>query len=142
MNILVINGPNINMLGKREKALYGSMTYENLKNNLDDFSTKYNVEIEFFQSSIEGEIVDKIHEFEKFDGIIINPAAYSHYSIAILDALKIPDIPIIEVHISNVHSREDYRKELLTAQAAVGVIAGLGFKGYELAIEYIVATKA
>lgn len=139
MKILIINGPNLNMLGKREESIYGKNTYEDLCKQLNEFSYDNNIEIEIFQSAIEGEIVNKIHQFQNYDGLIINPAAYSHYSIAIYDALLIAKIPKIEVHISNVHNRDDFRKNLITAQAVDGIISGLGFKGYELALEYIIA---
>lgn len=141
MKILIINGPNLNMLGKREENIYGKNTYEDLCIQLKQFSQEKNIDIEIFQSAIEGEIVNKIHQFQNYDGLIINPAAYSHYSIAIYDALLIAKIPKIEVHISNVHTRDDFRKKLITAQAVDGIISGLGFKGYELALEYIIATN-
>ncbi|MCK5762931.1 MAG: type II 3-dehydroquinate dehydratase [Clostridiales bacterium] len=141
MKILIINGPNLNMLGKREENIYGKNTYEDLCKQLNGFSFENNIEIEIFQSAIEGEIVNKIHQFHNYDGLIINPAAFSHYSIAIYDALLIAKIPKIEVHISNVHTRDDFRKNLITAQAVDGIISGLGFKGYELALEYIIATN-
>jgi 3-dehydroquinate dehydratase-2 len=129
------------MLGKREEKIYGKNTYEDLCTQLNEFSFENNIEIEIFQSAIEGEIVNKIHQFQNYDGLIINPAAFSHYSIAIYDALLIAKIPKIEVHISNVHTRDDFRKNLITAQAVDGIISGLGFKGYELALEYIIATN-
>lgn len=142
MKILIINGPNLNMLGEREETIYGKHTYEDLCSRLNDFSDEKNIKIEIFQSAVEGEIVDKIHQYRNYDGLVINPAAYSHYSIAIYDALLIAKIPKIEVHISNVHNRDDFRKNLITAQAVDGIISGLGFKGYELALEYIIATTA
>ena len=110
--ILIINGPNINMLGIREKEIYGSNTYQDLLNLINDYAKNKNIEVEFFQSNHEGALVDKIQEayFKKIDGIVINPAAYTHTSIAILDALKATKIPTVEVHISNVSEREEFRK--------------------------------
>lgn len=140
MKILIINGPNLNMLGKRDKKIYGSFTYDDLKEMILQHATKYSVEIEFYQSSFEGDIINKLHTFDKYDGIIINPGAYSHYSIAILDALYIVNIPKVEVHISKVLEREDFRKVLVTAKGCDTVITGLGYKGYLDAIDYIVET--
>jgi len=140
MKILVINGPNLNMLGKRDKDIYGSFTYEDLKEVILSYANKCSVEIEFYQSNFEGDIINKLHTFDKYDGIIINPGAYSHYSIAILDALSIANVPKVEVHISNVLEREEYRKTLLTAEGCDKVITGLGDKGYLKAIDYIIGT--
>ena len=117
MKIFVINGPNINMLGVREPDIYGKNTYEYLINLILEWSKELNVEVETFQSNVEGEIVNFIQKayFEKVDGIVINPAAYTHTSVAILDALKAVNIPAIEVHISDINSREDFRKTSLTS---------------------------
>lgn len=136
MKILIINGPNINMLGIREKGIYGSDNYNSLVENVGKKSKELNLSLELFQSNIEGEIVSKIQScYNVVDGIIINPGAYTHYSIAILDALKAVDIPTIEVHISNIHKREEFRKKSVTAEACIGQISGLGIYGYELALE-------
>jgi len=134
MKILIINGPNLNLLGKREPAIYGSLTFDEF---FVDLKTKYpNVELEYFQSNIEGEIIDKLHEVGFLnDGIILNAGAYTHTSIAIGDAIKGIETPVIEVHISNVHSREEFRHISYIAPNAKGVIAGFGLQSYELAIE-------
>jgi 3-dehydroquinate dehydratase-2 len=135
LKFLVINGPNMNMLGKREKEIYGTMTldeiYEKTKSSADTLGD----EVEFFQSSSEGGIIDAIHGSEgNFDGIIINPAGYSHYSVAVLDALKAVRIPAIEVHMSNIFSREESRKTMVTAAGCIGIIAGLGWAVYTAAL--------
>jgi len=135
MKILVINGPNINMLGTREPEIYGSTTLDDINKELIDFSkTLDNVEFEFFQSNHEGEIIDKIQASSHFDGLIINPAAYTHTSVAIADAIKAINIKAIEVHLSNPQQREDYRKISYTASACVGVVAGFGKESYKLAL--------
>ena len=136
--ILVINGPNINMLGIREKNIYGRKDYKSLCEYLRAVAFQLGIEIELYQSNYEGDIVTVIQQaYGKFDGIVINPAAFTHYSIAILDALKAVNIPTIEVHISNIHQREEFRHKSVTAPACVGQICGLGFKGYALALEYL-----
>lgn len=135
MKILVINGPNINMLGTREPEIYGSTTLDNINKELVDFSkTLGNMDFEFFQSNHEGEIIDKIQKAGDFDGLIINPAAYTHTSVAIADAIKAINIKAVEVHLSNPHTREDYRKTSYTASACVGVVAGFGKESYKLAL--------
>ena len=136
MKFLIINGPNLNMLGTREPEIYGTTTLDDINNELVDFSKTISNEIEliFFQSNHEGEIVDKIQNAKDFDGIIINPAAYTHTSIAIADALKSIDTTAVEVHLSNISSREDYRKISYTAPNCKGVIAGFGKEGYKLAL--------
>jgi 3-dehydroquinate dehydratase-2 len=137
LNIAIINGPNLNLLGKREPAVYGSDTF-------DDFLTQLKKEFPqinftYFQSNIEGELVDAIQKFGfNQDGIILNPAAYTHTSIAIGDAIAAIKTPVIEVHISNVHAREDFRKISHVSAKAVGSIVGLGLKGYALAAEWFV----
>lgn len=135
--ILVINGPNINMLGIREKEIYGNNTYQDLLDLISDYADKKNVEVEFFQSNYEGALVDKIQEayFKNIDAIVINPAAYTHTSIAILDALKATKIPTVEVHISNVAEREDYRQISYIRPYCVKSIIGEGFNGYLHAID-------
>lgn len=136
--ILVINGPNINLLGIREKNIYGRQDYKSLCEYLRAVAFQLGIEIELYQSNYEGDIVTVIQQaYGKFDGIVINPAAFTHYSIAILDALKAVNIPTIEVHISNIHQREEFRHKSVTAPACVGQICGLGFKGYALALEYL-----
>ncbi len=135
--VLIINGPNLNLLGTREPEIYGKTTLKDIETELKNKAEKLNIEIECFQSNHEGEIVDKIcNAKNKFDAIIINPAAYTHTSVAIRDAFAAVDIPAIEVHISNVYSREEFRHNSLIAPVVVGQIAGLGIQGYLLALEY------
>lgn len=139
MKILVINGPNINMLGKREPDIYGKQDYESLINGLSDFAEQRGNTIDTYQSNIEGEIVDKIQAAnEVYDGIVINPAAYTHYSIAILDALKAVKTPAIEVHLSHIAGREEFRHKSVTAAGCIGQIAGFGFDSYYLAIDALI----
>lgn len=139
MKILVINGPNINMLGLREPEIYGRETYEDLVNMVKKSAEKLNIEVEIFQSNYEGEIVSKIQEtLNKFQGIVINPAAYTHTSIAILDALKSVSIPAVEVHISDPLKREDFRKISYTSYYCEKIIRGKGLSGYIEGIEYLV----
>ena len=138
MRILVINGPNINMLGIREPGIYGTQNYQALLELIAKTAISYNAEVEHFQSNHEGAIVDKIQEaYGNFDGIVINPAAYTHTSIAILDALKAVGIPAVEVHISDVDSREDFRQISYAGMACEKRIAGQGIDGYRQAIEYL-----
>ncbi len=135
MKIVVIQGPNLNMLGVREQHIYGPMKLEDIHEQMKNFAEQNGVEIEFFQSNLEGEIVDRIQEcLGDADGIIINPAAYSHTSIAIRDAIAAVELPTIEVHLSNIHAREEFRKHSLTAEVCAGVIAGVGPFGYHLAM--------
>ncbi|MCI5540243.1 MAG: type II 3-dehydroquinate dehydratase [Campylobacter lanienae] len=135
MKIMVIQGPNINMLGKRDRRIYGSMTMSDIHEQMKAVADQAGVGIEFFQSNFEGEIVDKIQEcLGEFDGIIINPAAYTHTSIAIRDALAAVNLPTIEVHISNIYQREEFRHKSLVAPVSTGHIAGFGPIGYHLAI--------
>lgn len=139
MKILVINGPNINMLGIREKNIYGNNDYNSLVEKIKKEASELDCQVDFFQSNIEGEIITSIQKaLGVYDGIIINPAAYTHYSIGILDALKSVNIPAIEVHISNIHQREDFRKKSVTAEGCIGQISGLGFEGYTLALRGLV----
>ena len=140
MKILVINGPNINMLGIREPAIYGKANYESLCNYLIAVAKELDIDIEHFQSNYEGDIVTKIQKaYRVYDGIIINPAAYTHTSIAILDALKAVGIPAVEVHISDVDNREEFRKISYAGLACVKTIKGHGLQGYREAMEYLVA---
>lgn len=134
--ILVINGVNLNMLGIRETSIYGNNTYKDLKKKISQYAKTKHVYVEYFISNYEGAIVTKIQKMgNKYDGLIINPGAYSHYSIAILDALKILNVPIVEVHISDITKREEFRKKSITALAALKVIMGHGFDGYLMAID-------
>ena len=133
--IIIINGPNINLLGEREQSQYGSDTFNKLKEKCIEKSKELNLEIEFFQSNVEGEIVNIIQESrKKFKGIIINAAAFTHTSVAIRDALEIFKNPIIEIHISNIYKREEFRQKSLISDIVTGGIFGLGIDGYILAI--------
>ncbi len=133
--ILVINGPNINMLGVREPGIYGNITLAGIEKELADLAKELKFEIEFFQSNHEGEIVDKIQSsLNQIAGIIINPAAFTHTSVAIRDALAAIAVPTIEVHISNVYSREEFRRKSFTAGVCIGQIAGFGIDGYLYAL--------
>ena len=138
MKILVINGPNINMLGIREPDIYGADTYASLIKKIEDFCDERNIAVECFQSNHEGEIVDEIQNaMGEYDGIVINPAAYTHTSIAILDALKAVALPTVEVHISDINAREEFRKFSYISLYAEKTIAGHGFDGYIEAIKYL-----
>lgn len=138
MKILVINGPNLNMLGIREPGHYGRETYADLVKKIEDYCNKENIECECYQSNHEGCLVDKIQEaYGKFDGIVINPGAYTHTSIALLDAVKSVSIPTVEVHISKVEEREDFRQVSYIRLACVKTITGQGTDGYLQAIDYL-----
>ena len=135
MKIVVIQGPNLNMLGVREQHIYGPMKLEEIHAQMKTFAEQNKIEVEFFQSNLEGEIVDRVQEcLGDADGIIINPAAYSHTSIAIRDAISAVELPTIEVHLSNIHAREEFRQKSVTAEVCAGVIAGVGPFGYHLAM--------
>ena len=135
LNILFLNGPNLNLLGQREQSQYGSITYEELKKRCEEKCKELNIKIEFIQSNVEGEIVSIIQSAnEKFDGIIINAAAFTHTSVAIRDALEIYKKKKIEVHISNIYKREEFRQKSLISDIVTGGIFGLGIDGYILAI--------
>lgn len=141
MKFLVINGPNINFLGIREKGIYGEANYEALVSMIEDKAKELGVEVEVFQSNHEGAVIDKLQQayFEQVDGIIINPGAFTHYSYAVRDALaSIAAIPKIEVHISNVHTREEFRHTSVTVPVCDGQVVGLGLKGYLYALEAVV----
>jgi len=138
MKILVINGPNLNLLGDREKENYGEISLDSINDELKALASELNTEIEFFQSNTEGEIVDKIQNAKGiFDGIIINPAAYTHTSIALRDALLAVKIPTVEVHLSNIYAREEFRKNSFTAPVCVGQISGFKKDSYTLALRAI-----
>lgn len=143
MKILVINGPNINMLGIREPGIYGANTFHDLLALLDKTAADLNIQVDQYQSNHEGYIVDKIQQaYGVYDGIVINPAAYTHTSIAILDALKSVSIPAVEVHISDVDSREAFRQISYAGLACAHTIKGQGLDGYRQAIEYLVNNKS
>ena len=143
MKIMIINGPNLNMLGVREKNIYGTRNYEDVCNYVKEEGKKRNHEILMVQSNSEGEIIDFIQKayFEKYEGIIINPGAYTHYSYAIHDALKGFDIPAVEVHLSNIHTIEEFRRKSVTAPACIGQIAGFGEYGYIMAMDALANIK-
>ncbi len=139
MRILVINGPNINMLGTREPDIYGKNTYADLCKMIKSYAAEKNVEVKLFQSNHEGSIVDEIQAaLGKFDGIVINPAAYTHTSVAILDALKSVALPAVEIHISDVSAREDFRQISYAGMACEKSFIGLGFDGYLRGIDYLI----
>ncbi len=139
MKISVINGPNLNMLGTREPSLYGNLTISDISKQIKIKADELGVEIDLFQSNIEGEIVEKIHSlYDNFDGFIINAAAYTHTSIAIRDAALSVSLPFIEVHLSNVYKREPFRHKSYLADIALGVISGFGYLSYTLALEALV----
>ncbi len=135
MRFIIINGPNLNLIGVREPEIYGTVSFDEF---IQQLKTEYNDHhIDYYQSNIEGEIINKIHETGfAYDGIVVNLGGYSHTSVAIADAIKSIKTPVVEVHISNIHSRESYRQNFITASACVGCIAGLGIKGYKLAIDF------
>jgi len=135
MKIAVIQGPNLNMLGVRERNIYGAMSLEQIHEQMKASASQNGIELEFFQSNLEGEIVDRIQEcLGTVDGIIINPAAYTHTSIAIKDALSAVALPTVEVHISNIYKREEFRQKSITAGSSTGVITGFGPFGYHLGL--------
>lgn len=132
--LLLLNGPNINRLGKREEDIYGSFTLQDIENDIRQLIGKYNYELKSFQSNHEGDLIDQIHAADGvYEGIIFNPAAYTHTSIALHDAIKSIKTPVIEVHISNIHARESYRHKSMLASACIGQIAGFGLQSYRLA---------
>ena len=138
MKIQIINGPNINLLGKREPSIYGAQSFEDY---LVELQKCYpDVDFEYFQSNIEGEIINKIHEVGfDYDGIVLNAGAYTHTSIALQDAIRAVSSPVVEVHISNVYSREEFRHKSMISCACIGVICGFGLKSYRLAIEALLS---
>lgn len=143
MRFLIINGANLNLLGQREPDVYGNDSYDTLVHRIRTSATNMNVEVEIFQSNHEGAIIDQIHLARGvFDGIIINPGAYTHYSYAILDALKAVDLPAVEVHLSNIHNREEFRRTSVTAAGCDGQICGLGYFGYVAAMGYLIEKLA
>jgi 3-dehydroquinate dehydratase-2 len=140
MKILVINGPNLSMLGKRKSDIYGVLSYQDLIDIIKARALGLGVECEFFQSNHEGELIDRIHGLD-FDALVINPGALTHYSYALRDALEIFTGPKVEVHISNIHAREAFRNRSVVSPVCTGTIAGLGFTGYLLAIEFLAGQR-
>ncbi|NLM35818.1 MAG: type II 3-dehydroquinate dehydratase [Clostridiales bacterium] len=139
MKILIINGPNINFIGIREKNIYGDKDYEYLCSLIKDEAKKRNLSVDIVQSNSEGQLIDYIQgAYNNYQGIIINPGAYTHYSYAIYDALKSVMLPCIEVHISNIHARDEFRSKSVTAAASVGIISGFGLNGYILALDAMI----
>lgn len=134
--ILVINGPNLNMLGIRNISVYGGKTLSDINEEISKTAKEEGVAVDFFQSNSEGELIDCVHKaYEDFDGIIINPGAYSHYSIAIRDAIEAVNLPVIEVHISNIYKREEFRRHSVVSEVCMGQISGLGWQGYIYALK-------
>ena len=143
MKILVINGPNLNMLGCREPEIYGSKTYKDLRKKIKAFAREKGVSVSFFQSNCEGDLVTAIQKaYKKYDGIVINPGAYTHTSIALLDAVKSVLVPTIEVHISDLSTREDFRQTSYIRAACIDTISGKGFDGYNDAINLLISNRS
>jgi len=137
MKLLIINGPNLNLLGKREKSIYGESSFEDYYKGLQNNYPK--IEFEYYQSNVEGELINKLHEVGfSYDAIVMNAGAYTHTSIGISDAIAGIETPVIEVHISNVYAREEYRHQSLMVKNCIGVIAGMGLNSYKLAVEHFV----
>ena len=141
MKVLFINGPNLNMLGTREEDVYGSLTLDQMHEKILSKANELKIDTDFFQSNVEGNLVSKIQESSDFDYIVINPAAFTHTSIAIRDALLSIKAKFIEVHLSNIYSREDFRHNSYVSSIAIGVISGFGFHGYLMALDYILSLK-
>lgn len=138
MKVLVINGPNLNLLGTREKDIYGTYTLEKINESITVEAEKYGIAVDFMQSNHEGAVIDAIHAARgKYDYLIINPGAFTHYSIAIRDAIKAVELPAVEVHLSNIHAREEFRRHSVTAPVCMGQISGFGAAGYLAAIDII-----
>ena len=134
--IIILNGPNLNLLGEREKEKYGNITLKDIENNCKKFAIENNIDLSLFQSNIEGELVEEIQEARnKHHGLIINAGAYTHTSVAIHDALKILEIPIIELHITNIYNREEFRHKSLISKLATGILCGFGTNGYIMALQ-------
>lgn len=140
MKILIINGPNLNLLGKREPEIYGSMSFEEYFENL---KVKFpEIDLQYYQSNIEGNLIDKIHEVGfSFDAILLNAGGYTHTSVAISDAIASVKTPVLEIHISNIYKREEFRHKSIISKECIGMISGLGLLGYELGINYFLKTK-
>lgn len=134
MKILIMHGPNLNLLGERERSVYGEATLDDINDRLSKLAKELGVEIEFFQSNHEGALIDKLHQARDFDAIVFNPAAFTHYSIALRDAVAAIKTPVIEVHISNIHAREEFRANSVIAPVARGQISGFGMQSYLLGL--------
>ena len=139
MNILILNGPNLNMIGKREPEIYGTKTYEDLEAYLKSLESVFDVKLDIKQSNLEGILIDLLHYGnDRFDGVILNAGAFTHYSYALYDAIKSIQIPVVEVHLSDINNREDFRKVSVIRDACVKSIMGLGFEGYKKGIKYLI----
>ncbi|MCL0072049.1 type II 3-dehydroquinate dehydratase [Peptococcaceae bacterium] len=134
MKILIMHGPNLNLLGERERSIYGGATLDDINDRLSKLAKELGVEIEFFQSNHEGALIDKLHQARDFDAIVFNPAAFTHYSIALRDAVAAIKTPVIEVHLSNIHAREEFRANSVIAPVARGQISGFGMQSYLLGL--------
>ena len=139
MKILVLNGPNLNLLGKREPEKYGNTTLKDIQTSLEIFANKNNFEIEFYQSNHEGDIIDKIQQSENiFDGIVLNAGGYTHTSVSIRDAIASVNVPVVEIHLTNIHAREEFRHNSLISPVCIGQICGFGTYSYELGIHALI----
>ena len=139
MKILVLNGPNLNLLGKREPEKYGNTTLKDIQNSLENFANKNNFEIAFYQSNHEGDIIDKIQQSENiFDGIVLNAGGYTHTSVSIRDAIASVNVPVVEIHLTNIHAREEFRHNSLISPVCIGQICGFGTYSYELGIHALI----
>ena len=134
MKILIMNGPNLNLLGEREKGIYGNISLDEINDILCKHAANLKIDLEFFQSNHEGELIDKLHQSKRFDAVIFNPGAFTHYSIALRDAVAAIKTPVIEVHLSNIHAREEFRTKSVIAPVAIGQISGFGIQSYLLGI--------
>ena len=138
MNILILNGPNLNMIGLREPEVYGTKTYSDLEDFLKELESKYDIKLDIKQSNLEGILIDLLHySNDRFDGVILNAGAFTHYSYALYDAIKSIQIPVVEVHLSDITKREDFRKISVIKEACKASIMGLGFRSYEEGIKYL-----
>lgn len=142
MNIMIIHGPNMNLLGKRNPDVYGNKTLKDVNDEILQFAKEKDIKVDIYQTSSEGKIIDLLHKAqEKCSGVVLNPAAYTHYSYAIGDAIEAISVPVVEVHLSNIHKREEFRRKSVTAPYTIGQISGFGSYGYIMAIQALIAKK-